>query len=90
MDENKRNPTWTMIGATYIVDVRWFEDIKCRKPLYNTIGYIEFLILDDNDEIIDTVLLYEGNRLDSQYLFYVNKETYEKIKHYREVKTLIK
>ena len=64
----------------YLIDILWFNHIHCRHPQYRCINFIEFYILDDHDDIIDSVKLYSEPICNRFYE--TDKETYSKIKQY--------
>lgn len=64
----------------YIIDLKWFDKIHCRRPYYQCINFIEYYILNDDDEVIDSIKLPKEPFVDT--LYKVDKETYDKIKSY--------
>ena len=64
----------------YVIDLKWFDKIHCRQPLYQCLNFIEYYILNDNDEIIDSIKITSKPFVDM--LYKVDKETYDKIKFY--------
>lgn len=64
----------------YVVDIRWFENIKCRQPMYNCINFYEFFILDEYYEVIDSIKLYP-QKMGDRYIK-TDRQTYCKIQEY--------
>lgn len=69
---------------SYRVDLKWFDEIRCRRPAYGCINFHEFLILDKNDEVVDSIRIYPKSMGDR--IVTVDKETYNKIDYYRNNK----
>ena len=67
----------------YAIDIGWFNKIHCRHPQYGCIGFIEYFILDDNDQIIDSIKLYPEETTNN-IIYKIDKERYDKIKKYME------
>lgn len=69
---------------SYCVDLKWFDEIRCRRPTYGCINFHEFLILDKDGEIVDSIRLYPKSMEDR--IVTVDKEIYDKIDYYRNNK----
>lgn len=65
----------------YLIDIKWFGCIHCRKPHYQCINFIEFYVLNNNNEVIDSICLYPNETKDGRF-YEVDKERYDKIKKY--------
>ena len=68
---------------TYMIDLAWFDKIHCRRPMYICINFIEYYILDSENEIIDSIKI--TSEPVAPGIYPVDKETYEKIKRYMKV-----
>lgn len=71
----------------YAIDIEWFEKIHCRHPSNTCINFIEFLILNDEDEIIDSIRLYP-QETNNKRIYWVDRERYLKIKKYTNKEVL--
>jgi len=69
----------------YIIDLKWFDKIRCKRPQYQCANFIEYYILNDDNEVIDTIKLPPKPFVDT--LYEVDKETYYKIKSYMKDET---
>lgn len=76
-----------MNQKSYAIDIKWFGKIHWRHPSYTCINFIEFLILDDKDEIIDSICLYPEETNDGR-IYWVERERYLKIKKYMNKEAL--
>jgi len=65
---------------TYVIDLEWFDKIHCRRPYYNCFNFIEYYILNEDDEIVDSIKITSEPFIGE--LYKVDKETYDKIKFY--------
>ena len=70
----------------YVIDLKCFDKIHCRRPIYQCINHIEYYILNDDNEIIDSIKITSEPIIDELYI--VDKNTYDKIKFYMEENTL--
>ena len=68
----------------YLIDIWWFDKIRCRQPMYNCINYYEYYILNKENEIIDVIKLYP-KKMGDRYVE-TDEETYKKIKAYMNEK----
>ena len=66
--------------SNYIIDLKWFDKIHYRRPYYGCINFIEYYILNDDNEVIDSIKLPKEPFVDT--LYKVDKKTYDKIKSY--------
>ena len=64
-EENKDNQE-KIIGP-YIIDREWFKHIHWRHPSYGCINFEEFFILDDNDEIITSIKLFQNETEEGRF-----------------------
>ena len=65
----------------YLIDINWFRYIHCRKPYYRCINFIEFYILNNDNEPVDSICLYSSETKDGRF-YEVDKERYDRIKKY--------
>ena len=66
----------------YVIDLKCFDKIHCRRPNYQCINHIEYYILNDDNEIIDSIKITSEPVIDDLYI--VDKNTYDKINFYME------
>ena len=72
-------------NGAYIIDLKWFDKIHYRRPYYGCINFIEYYILNDDNEVIDSIKLPKEPFVDT--LYKVDKKTYDKIKSYMKEET---
>ena len=68
----------------YAIDPKWFNEINCRRPSYETIGFDEIYFLNEQGDILDYIELLDSEKQgkEDDFIYLVNKEKYDKVKKY--------
>lgn len=71
-------------SSLYAVDLLWFvNNVHCRQPLYTTINFVEYFILNEDNDVIDSIQFFPSEkRAPESSIYFVDKKKYDKIMKY--------